>query len=277
MIFFRNLRCGMAILAIGALFLVLTLNLTGCSDTDSNPTGPPAHQAPTLPDANQLDFDFSFFDEASQLEKSAQDQGIYDNFINAYLRTVVLDLMAHLVLAAPVTAFSAAVHTVPMPQPDGSWVWTYDWRHGHETVIISLRGMPAGEVVEWDLSLIPGGMGDGVLWFSGTTSGDGEEGSWIFHDLDNEGYPVCGEISWGETAAGGNFLQFLSREQDSDGDTLRFEDNNPNFIITFAPGTGETSSFIRWHADGHGSLMVPDYNGGAEACWDEDLFNIECQ
>ncbi len=270
---FRSPRTGSGVLAVAALMLLISLNLGGCSNNEASPTATNTPEPPVLPAAEQLAFDFSFFGAASELDKAA---GIHDNFINAYLRTVLLDVMAKLVLAAPVGAFSAAVHTVPVAQDDGSWVWTYDWRHHQDVVRIILRGMPAGDVVEWELSLDPGAVGEGILWFSGTTNGDGEEGHWIFHDLDTEGYPVSGEINWGLTR-GGHYLEFVSREAEDDGDVLRFTDNAPNYRIDFTPGNGDVASFIRWHESGEGSLMVPDYNDGLEACWDVDLHNVDCQ
>ena len=273
MFIFRSLRQGTGLIAIAMLMLLVSLNLGGCSDTETSPTGVETAQAPVLPPAEQLIFDFSFFDTASELDKAV---GVHDNFINAYLRTALLDVMAKLVLAAPVGAFSAAVHTVPVAQDDGSWVWTYDWRHHQDVIRISLRGMPAGDVVEWELSLDPGAVGEGILWFSGTTNGDGQEGRWVFHDLDAEGYPVSGEINWGPTR-GGHYLEFVSREAEEDGDTLRFTDNYPDYRIDFTPGNADAASFIRWHASGAGSLMVPDYNDGLEACWNVDLHNVDCQ
>ncbi len=269
MFFFRNLRTGTGFIAIAALMLLFSLSLGGCSDNETRPTEASVPEPPVLPVAEQLAFDFSFFAGAPQLEKA---DGDYDNFLNAYLRTALLDVVANLVLAAPVSAFSAAVHTVPVAQDDGSWVWTYDWQHRDGLVRIILRGLPVGDVVQWELSLAPGGVGDGILWFDGATNGDGSEGQWSFRDLDNEEYPISGEISWGV-----GYLEFVSREVDSDGDRLRFIDNDPNFRIEFSDGMGGGTSFIKWNESGSGSLLVLDYNDGQEACWDEYLMDVDCQ
>ena len=45
----------------------------------------------------------------------------------------------------------------------------------------------------------------------------------------------------------------------------------------FRKGAGGDLSFIRWNADGTGSLKVPDYNGGEEACWDRWQENADCR
>lgn len=268
----QSLRTGTGLIAATCILLLLSLSLAGCSEDSAPPTAVDTASAPVLPKADNLQFDFSFFDAAQKMDKTA---GEYDNFVNAYLRTVVLGAVAHLVLAAPVGTFEAALNTVPVAQDDGSWIWGYDWQYGPDPIHVSLRGLPNGDVVEWEMSLSPIGSDYSVVWFDGTTNGDGEEGHWTLYDLDTEGTPVSGSISWGRTE-NGDFLEFTGLDDDGLNDTLRFADNDPDFQITYTPGDGSDLSFIRWHADGTGSLMVPDYNEGLEACWDVYQRNVDC-
>ena len=207
------------------------------------------------------------------LDKSS---GIHDNFVNAYLRAVVLGAMADLTLSGPVGAFALALHAVPEAQDDGAWVWTYDWNGYKYPLRLALRGLPAGDHVQWEMRVGDQSGPPTALWFEGSTNGDGREGRWLFHDLDHPDAPVCGEIAWGDGAAG-RYLEFVSREPESDGDILRFNEADPDFIITFTPGTGKDEWFIRWHADGTGSLRVPDYNDGMESCWDQWQENVVCE
>jgi len=272
MMIFKNPRSAMGLIALAIVMVLFAVNLTGCSDSPTSPTAV-VEQPPVLPAAEQMQFDFSFFDNGATLQKS---DGVYDNFVNAYVRVAVLDLMAKLVLVAPVSAFSAAIHTVPVAMEDGSWVWTYVWQHPDGPVEIVLSGLPAGDVVEWELRLVPGSFGDGVVWFTGSTNGDGTEGHWTFYDLDLPEHPVSGEIAWGDSD-GGRYLEFVCHEPESDGYRLRFNDNRPDYSIDFTPGDGSAVSFIRWNAAGAGSLQVPDYNGGAVACWGVDLQNADCE
>ena len=269
----RSLRAGTGLMALAALMILVAINFSGCSEADNSPSEVSEVQAPVLPDTEQLKFDFSFFDPADGLEKSS---GQYDNFFNAYLRTVVLDVMARLVLAAPVEAFSNAVNTVPTAMDDGSWRWTYDWQIHGERVGIVLVGTPAVDVVQWELKLVPDGSTIEYLWFSGTTTDNGEQGHWIFLDLEDDEFPVCGEVSWGN-GSNGRFLQFTDREPESNGDSLTFYDNDPEFRIEFTQGQGNDTSYIQWHAEGDGSLKVPDYNDGQPACWDTYQQDVECQ
>lgn len=269
----RSLRSGTGLLAFAAIIFLLIINLSGCSDEDSSPTALEQAQAPTLPDPEILEFDFSFFDSAAEMEKNAD--GVHDNFVNAYLRAVVLGAMAKLTLTPPVAAFAVALHTVPVPQEDGAWIWSYSCGGVHHPLQIALRGMPAGDVVEWEMRVGVGLEAPTAVWFEGHTSGDGQEGQWLFHDLDDPDQPVCGEIAWGNFG-GGSYLQFTSRELESNGDVLRFNDSHPSYEINFTPGNGDGEAFIKWNANGTGSLLVPDYNGGQEACWDMFQRNMDC-
>ncbi len=273
MMIFRNLRAGTAVMALGALMLLLSLNLGGCSENDS-PTETPQATAPALPDPAELTFDFGFFDQGATLDKAGA--GVHENFVNAYLRAVVLQAMAELTLAAPVGAFAVALHTVPEAQADGAWIWSYTWNGYRHPISVALRGLPAGDRVLWEMRIGAGTAAPTALWFEGSTGAGGRSGQWLFHDLDDPAQPVCGEIAWGRDQDG-RFLQFTSRELESNGDVLRFNDADPDFAITFVPGTGEAESFIRWRADGTGSLRVPDYNGGSEACWDRWQENVDCE
>ncbi len=272
MMIFRSLRAGTGILALGAVMFLMAAHVGGCSD-ETSPTEAATAQAPALPDAADLQIDLGFFDGAGTLAKDAS--GIHDNFVNAYLRAVVLQTMADFTLAAPVGTFAVALHTVPAAQPDGAWVWSYTWTGYRFPIRVALRGLPAGDHVAWEMRISPLNTEPNLLWFEGTTSDQGRKGQWLFHDLDDPAHPVSGEIAWDHDASG-RWLQFTSRELESDGDLLRFTDGAPDYAIEFTPGDGGVASYIRWNADGTGSLLVPDYNGGAAACWDRWQENVVC-
>jgi len=255
------------------LVLILVFTLTGCSD-DDNPASPAGETAPVLPETEALNFNFSFFDAADDLQV-AKTEGEYDNFINAYLRVTFLDLVAHLVLAPPVTAFGTALHTPPSLQDDGSWIWVYTHVDGAEEVQIRLRGLPVDDGVEWEMIVTFDDVNNEV-WFAGTTHDDGDTGSWTFFDVENAPSLAVAEISWGEGEAG-RFLLFEVLAGDDDGDTLEFTDGNPRFAVDHLDASTGNELNIIWWADGHGSLVTPEYNEGALACWDTDYLNVVCE
>jgi len=251
--------------------LILTMALMGCSD-DDNPSAPAA-EAPVLPDVAKLTFDFTFFEEAEDLQQM-KDFGEYDHFINAYLRVVVLDLVAHLVLAPPVTAFGAALHTIPSLQDDGSWIWVYTHVSGQEEFQIRLRGLPVDDGVDWELRV---SLGDLVqaLWFDGFTRDEGETGSWTFYDLEDPQIAE-GAIAWGDDEAG-RFLRFEALAGDDAGNVLEFRDQAPAYSVTYHDAGQDTTLSIDWWQDGHGTMTAPDYNGGQPVCWDTGFRNTTCE
>ena len=154
-------------------------------------SGPPPETPPVLPPAETLTFDFNFFQEPPPLERASK-----HNFFNAFVRVVVVKAVTHLVLTPPVAAFSLALHTVPSPQPDGSYIWVYTWVHGEEEAQVRLRGMALdADRVDWQMRISSTVEGwDQELWFEGQTRDDGEAGLWTFYDLDIEERPEAAEL-----------------------------------------------------------------------------------
>ncbi len=249
------------------------LALAGCSeDTPLGPTAEPQAEAPILPDAEMMSVDLGFFDQGKDYDKAAGRQ----NFFNAYLRAVIVTGMTEMVLAPPMAAFSLAIHTVPSYQPDGSWLWIYTVVNGEQEIQIRLRGTISSDHVDWEMRVTALDEGfENELWFDGTTRDNGNTGHWTFYDAGQSGAPA-GELYW-ENRFDANTLRIVALAGDDTGDELIFsEDGNLHRIDHHDAGTGD-DSFIRWNeTDGTGSLMVPDYNGGVEACWDENQFDVDC-
>jgi len=262
--------------------IALMISAVGCSnDSTTSPGGDQTQndKAPTLPDAELLDFDFSFFDQGKALEKSAD--FTKQNFINAYLRVVGLTVLTELVLAPPVTAFAVALHNVPSLQPDGSWIWDCSPRRNRPPTGVRLRGLPISDGVEWELRVtLPVSHEtplDNEIWFTGVTRLEGTEGHWTFYDPTLPGDPLVAELDWGDGVMG-RYLMLTCREGDDDGDTLAFYDDDPVNSIIYTDHSEGQEWYIRWNeVDNSGSLMVPEYNDGEVACWDENLDDVECE
>ncbi len=249
--------------------------LAGCEADPGRPES--AASAPTLPDPARIVPDLTFFDQGEAL--AAKAVASKANFINAYVRVVVVDALAQLVLTPPVAAFAVALHTIPSPQPDGSWLWVYTWVNGAEEAQIRLRGRAVGDSVEWELrvtALSNDPPFDDVLWFAGTTRGEGAEGRWTFHDPELTGNPASGELTWGADADG-DFLALECLLGDDAGDRLTWRRDAPDCSLVFHEAGSASGWDVRWNeVDGTGSLMVPDYNGGRRACWDTHQDDTVC-
>jgi hypothetical protein len=253
-------------------FLGIAL-LFACGCSDENSTNPEADSAPALPAAETLTFDFDFFQEPPPLARVSQ-----QNFVSAYLRVVVVKAMAQLALTPPVAAFALALHIVPSPRPNGSYLWVYTWVNGGEEAQIRLRGKPLGtERVDWQMRVSSTVEGwDRELWFRGETWNEGDGGSWVFRDLAIEERPDVAQLEWGSDAEGG-YLRFTDLYNNV-GDTLEYREDGSLHSLTFTDASdADLGWFVRWDdVEGTGSLQAPDYNEGEEACWDAQKIDTDC-
>ena len=254
-----------------AAFLIGLAFLTGCAE--DAPTAPENDSPPDLPDAEWLTFDTGFFDENGKTL-----DGSHRNFLNAAIRVAAVTAFTEIALAPPVAAFALAVHTVPSRQPDGSYIWVYTYVMGDEEVRIRLRGKDNGNGAEWSLRVRALHLDppiDDELWFEGETSRGGRTGVFRFYDWNLPGKPKTGTLEW-ENGAGYEELGFTDH-QENPGDELRFLADGEESRIDYHDDSADADWFILWReSDGTGSLKVEDYNGGEEACWDEDQENSAC-
>lgn len=262
----------------GGVLAFATFAMAGCFGDDNEPSGPnPANdEPPVLPSAEKLDFNLRFFEDSNaEAERSSK-----RNFYNAYVRAVTVGAITHVVLTPPIYAFSLAIHSVPSLQDDGSYIWVYTYVDGAEEAQIRLRGLPIDEGrVQWQLRVTNEHDSpplNNALWFEGETWKDGAEGMWSFHDPEVTGGPVVATIEWGQDG-NGEFLR-LTDLVENVGDELELRSEGSENRITYVDADMPANEwFIRWiETTGAGSLKVPDYNSGNEACWDEDQNDVVC-
>jgi hypothetical protein len=265
----------------------IILSGAGCDTgpaTTAPGSPPPEDRPPTLPDPARLTFDFDFFDQAAVAAPGGQEmtaKGNKSNFLNAYLRVIVIRAVSGLVLAPPVAAFAVALHTLPSAQPDGSYIWVYTCVNGDEDLQIRLRGRAIGGSVDWELRVTALSAAvplDNEIWFTGTTRDHGDFGQWRFYDPTLPGDPAVADLEWGTSHAGDD-LVFTCLHGEGEGDMLACRRSGPLASIEFTDASaGNQLWFIRWdESDGSGSLLVPDYNGGEPACWDQNQDNTSCE
>jgi hypothetical protein len=227
-----------------------------------------------LPPADLLNFDYEFFNRQQKPEELASQT----NYFNARVRVAVIQVITEFILTPPVTAFSLALHTVPSPQPDGSYLWVYTYVDGEEEAQIRLRGKPVGNRVEWELR-VSSTEGDppftNELWFDGETVRDGRSGFLRFHDFNLDGKPVIARIDWNADSEVEE-LEFTDLYENP-GDKLSFQATDALHTIDFLDASESEVWFIRWNPqDGSGSLRAPDYNNAQEACWDRRQEDVAC-
>ncbi len=262
--------------------------LAGCGDDSTEPADDVA-QAPALPPAESMQFDFSFFDqnpgpggELNGVQAAGRIMS-RDNWINAALRVALIDVAVNLALAPPRLAFLAALSEEPELQPDGSFLWVYTWTNqAEEAFEIRLRGRIEGDHVAWRLavrSLDAGSEADPLVWFWGESNFANNSGFWIFHDLETREEVEAARIDWSIPAEDQRLAVFenIHEGHEGFGDTLSYSEEGAIVLVQFYDASEDLNAEITWDkVTRAGSLMVPGYNEGERACWDEYLDDLDC-
>lgn len=264
---FRTVRT-LIVLIIG---VVLMAGCDGDSTTGPSNTG---NGSPTLPDAAMLDFNFGFFESAQGKEAPATKT----NFFNAVIRVAAIQAVTRIVLTPPVAAFALAVHTIPSPQPDGSYIWVFTHVIEGKDVQIRLRGLEEEDEVFWELRINAPYLDepiDNELWFDGETQIEGDGGAFRFYDFSRIGKPHVATIEWVNEADSEELI--FTDYDENPGNELSWHRTGSDCRIDYLDYSESGEWFIRWDEDdGSGSLMVEDYNNGNEACWNHHQDDVDC-
>lgn len=258
--------------------------LAGCGKETSTPTQEP----PSLPPAESLQFDLSFFQRQDLPAQAQGAQGTEEalakfNWLNAVVRVAYVNLAVVQNLTPPSLAFSAAVHTWPVLEEENTWLWTYVWV-GPENVpfTIHLRGHLQETHVEWSLRVTaPTAVPplDDFLWFSGEASIESNSGYWVLNDFEDGASAPCARIGWDYPTLLNRTLAFENIEVGNPdiGDKLAYRVDGVMISVKFHDASTGVDSDVTWNAQtGAGSLQVPDYNQGQRACWDERQEDVLC-
>jgi hypothetical protein len=290
--------------AVGLLLVVGLMGLSACSGDSAEDAlfgaGHPDNGAPELPAMSTMTMDLSYFGvDGTSLEQARAmngdmmlaNAGDHSNFINALVRVLYIQLTLWDTLEEPVGAFALAIHSIPQPQADGSYLWTYIFVEDGNEFSIFLYGKEDVDHVDWRLEVstnIPEFPLDHFVWFDGESRIDETGGYWQFYKpvfggevaastgSNTPGEPVV-RMDW-ENAGSEERLTVLVNEigGEDEGDMLMFRSNpNTGSIEYYDADLGEEQSIV-WYADGTGSLTVVDYNGGEPACWDAQQVNTTC-
>ncbi|MFW5707837.1 MAG: hypothetical protein ACOCX0_07120 [Bacteroidota bacterium] len=172
------------------LLIIVSLVLAPLAGCEKDDEGTP----PQLPPPSSFNIDFSDFTEETK-SQYANDTYIHRGY--ALLNVAVWNTIIQLHLAIPVAAFNEAFNHTPVPQADGSWLWSYDVEVGINTFTANLYAMNNGNTVEWSMYISKTGQNPytDFLWFSGISHLDRTQGEWTLYKSPNENIPYVG-IEW---------------------------------------------------------------------------------
>jgi len=263
--------------ALSALFIAPALLLAGCGD-DSSTNG--NDDAPPLPPAASMQFDFEDFDSA-RLAGECE----HLHWTNAAARVLLIDLQVAQWVGTPSLVFAAALQAEPVLQPDESYLWSYSWddaaTEASPDFTARLRGRLEGVHVDWELRVSASAAEppiDDDVWFYGQSSIQTSSGFWIFIDLANDNHPEVARVTW-DFEGTDRALTFESMYEldDNFGDSLSFTASGAARAVVFHDASDNAFWDISWDRTTRaGSLTVPDYNAGEEACWDGGLCDVIC-
>ncbi len=280
----------------------VSLSFTACSNDEGASPLTVVDGPPELPSPSTMLMDLSFFGIdglPSEQQKSASTQamaaaGDRSNWIQATVRAVFVLLSFYDAIEEPFAAFAVAIHAVPQPQSDGSYLWTYIFVDDGIEYSIFLFGRVVGDHIEWRMEVSsnnPEMPLDHFVWFDGESMRDDSFGYWQFYEPTagaavvasssgsgmTGGVPVI-RIDWENGGPRAGRLVVTNNEVggDGEGDVLEFRETPSKNTIDFNDADTEDHHNITWYRDGSGSITVPDWNSGEKACWDTDQRNTDC-
>lgn len=277
-------------------FMVVAVSLVAGCGSDDNPAAPdPASDAPALPPMSSFTFSLDFFGaalpaaDAQSLATGKPSQELLmaagtekDNWIAAVVRAIYVQLTMYAALEPPIGAFAVAIHSIPQKQEDGSWLWTYIFVDKDVEFSIFLYGTPTDDSVLWRMEVSADNgqtIFDHFVWFSGEALNDDSAGYWQFYEptAPSTGVPSL-RIDWENASPVDHRLTLVVNGvgMEDEGDWLEFHDTPAAGTIDHYDASEDLLSNITAYPNGSGSLTVPDYNDGLQACWDQQQKNTVC-
>jgi hypothetical protein len=252
--------------------LLLTLAVAGCSDSTSVNLG----GAPTLPAAESMDIDLTFFSSPSPGPAAAPAQVAGTNFAAAAVRVAAANLAVVVHTAIPLATWKAARAQTPVFE-NGKWHWRFSTDANGQSYSGDLTGyVESGDLIA-EMRITASSLGlNNVLWYVGTAPVGGTTGTWEFFDPQSPSTPV-GMIDWSHPATLVWTVSFIAMSGADEGDELTYDVDGNARSVSYTDASAGTSALIEWNAATHtGSITAPNYNGGAKACWDATLANATC-
>ena len=274
---------------ISKKFFILVLFVSSiffsCSDDEPNaPTG----QAPTIPPQTTFIMDFSDFPDTTSPAAFAKllspDTLQRTNWGWAALNVGVWNIVLTITLVVPVAAFAEAFNHEPIQQPDESWLWTYDVTIGSIVHTAKLFGKSISDGVEWRMLLTKQGFYEDFEWYTGFSNLPLTEGTWTLNKDPNDPNPFL-FIEWNrnpqQNTADIKYTNIIPGDP-ANGSYIYYGKTNGDPYNRFYDIFGQEENRainIEWNYENLiGRVMDPLHFGDPDwHCWNEQLFNIDCQ
>jgi hypothetical protein len=259
-----------------ALLLVGSFIIMAC---DNGPTSMDNDEPPQLPPVESMETDFSVFDNNENKIATEKQNNI--NFAQAAARALLIKSIVDLNLAIPRVLLKAASNAEVEFNEDGEWEWRFTKQAGNSTYEVRLLATRESEdEINWQFFITNSSLGiDNRLFFSGTSNGDGTQGTWTYYDLQSSEEQPVSTIEWTITDEDDISLrlEILSNRFNNEGDVIEYTFDGTVKYLNYLDAGDDEMTEIEWNTETKaGFLIAPNYNNGEKACWDENLQDISC-
>ena|SRR3990172_3812755 len=264
-----------------AFLCAYMIALPGCNGKNPSTPDDTPPNIPAPSQTMQLDRDVLDLFTPGGLGKSSQILP-KQNWLTAAFIVWAFNIAVLVGLSIPALATAAALSVEPTLETDGKWHWVYSYPATNPTLELELTGQVKPQVIEWEMFVtrqLPTPLTD-FLWYRGESKINGESGFWLFfNDRKPAESAEIVQIDWQVKADLDRTLQFSDKNVDSDGfgNTLTYSIKDSIATVLFAEAASSDTTKISWNTETQaGYIITPDYNNGAQACWDENLDNTDC-
>lgn len=261
-----------------SFLLIGVFLITSCSD---DPASLNSDEPPQLPPIESMRMDFSTFDNYQQPKNSLNSAN--SNFAQAAVRAFVLKSVVDLNLAIPRALLEAASNSDAEFNEEGEWVWSYSHTAGEDNYGVRLIASRENDAeTSWQFFVTNSTLNiEDKLFFSGTTSGNGSQGTWTYYNLMSDSQEAVSNTEW--TVSGEDEdevslrLEVVSDRFDNEGDFIEYTfDGTVKNAVYYDAGEDATTE-LQWNVEtNEGYLIAPNYNNGEQACWDENFEDVNC-
>lgn len=256
--------------------LVITLlfiGLSGCGDDSS--TGPDRDEAPSVPEITAAQPDFSYFENT---EKSGKELANGDAFGSAQsTATSAKFLFSFSQLGT--TYFEMAENEDPEFE-DGEWVWVYSsaWEGQSVEFKLTANVNESANEVEWAYFISATGGEveyEDYRYMEGTTSLDGNSGSWQINDYPQGSTTPEAVMSYEwNINADDDLTATFNFHDEEDLSTIGYVQDGSTHTLTIE-GSSSNNLEVYWDTEeDHGYWW--DKDNGEKLCWNSSKDDIAC-
>ncbi|MBN1482431.1 hypothetical protein EH223_10360 [candidate division KSB1 bacterium] len=260
---------------VALLLVVMVPFFYSCSD---NPSEPKNQQPPTVPPKSTMVMDFSSFTQTSLAKTDGKGNWLWAVGNVAFWNTALT-----LTLAVPVAAFVESFNHSPVLQPNGSWLWSYNFNIGALQYTAELYGKVSLNGMKWDMYVTLHGVFTEFHWFSGTSDLLATAGYWTMNLRPAEPVPFL-QIDWTrdpKTQAVDITYTNIVPDGEENGSTIHqgFNQELPytGLFDIYRVSTANKVE-IKWNRETlEGRIKDPKhFSDDLWHCWDANLNDVEC-